>query len=68
MRVHSASPAGSPAGPFPDPGLTDVGPSNPFYDEIAWMIDSGLSTVAPGGGFRPAPRKPRCEEEPFPAV
>ncbi len=45
--------AGSPPGPFPDPGLADVGPDHPFFTEIAWMIDTGLSTVAAGGDFRP---------------
>src|SRR5262245_28192933 len=35
--------AGSPVGPFPDPGFSDVPLSHPFFDEIAWMVDEGLA-------------------------
>lgn len=34
--------AGSPSGPFPNPGFSDVGPTHPFYDEIAWGVDAGI--------------------------
>jgi hypothetical protein len=47
-RVH-----GSPPGPFPDPGFTDVPPGHPFYDEIAWMADAGLTEGVLTGTFQP---------------
>lgn len=43
--------AGSPAGPFPDPGFTDVGPRHPFRTEIAWMAHTGLATGYADGSF-----------------
>jgi hypothetical protein len=37
--------AGSPRGPFPDPGLTDVTRAQPFYLEISWAVHE---TIAKG--------------------
>jgi hypothetical protein len=37
----------------PDPGFSDVPPSHPFYEEIAWLVDAGLSTGYPDGTYRP---------------
>jgi secreted trypsin-like serine protease len=45
--------AGEPAGPFDDPGFTDVGPTNPFLEEISWMASEGITT-GDGGLFRPS--------------
>jgi predicted outer membrane repeat protein len=37
------------------PTFTDVGTSHPFYDEIEWMADAGISTgYQPGPTYRPA--------------
>jgi hypothetical protein len=50
--LHRA--AGSPPGPFPDPGFTDIDPhTEPFYDEIAWMASVGLAEGFPDGSFGP---------------
>lgn len=46
--------AGSPAGPFPAPGFSDVPTSHPFFEEISWMADSGLGQGYSDGTFRPA--------------
>jgi secreted trypsin-like serine protease len=46
--------AGAPAGPFPDPGFVDVHADTPFFDEISWMADEGLSTPDADGRFRPS--------------
>lgn len=45
--------AGSPAGPFDPPGFTDVPTDDPFYDEIAWMVEEGIAVGYPDGTFRP---------------
>ncbi len=45
--------AGEPAGPFPDPGFSDVGPSHPFATEIAWAADAGVVGGYADGTFRP---------------
>ena len=45
--------AGSPAGPFPDPGFPDVPATHPFALPIAWAADAGLLTGYPDGTFRP---------------
>jgi hypothetical protein len=45
--------AGSPPGPFPDPGFPDVTPDNPFYQEIAWFADQGITLGGIDGLFRP---------------
>jgi hypothetical protein len=45
--------AGEPAGPFPDPGFSDVPATHPFYDEIAWLVSIGLAEGFPDGTFRP---------------
>ncbi|MCC5952768.1 MAG: S-layer homology domain-containing protein, partial [Acidimicrobiia bacterium] len=46
--------AGQPT-PTTTPGttFTDVGPSHPFADAIAWMIDNNITTGYPDGTFRP---------------
>lgn len=46
--------AGSPPGPFPDPGFSDVPPDHPFRNEIAWLAQSGIASGFPDGKFRPA--------------
>ena len=33
--------------------FTDVPPSSPFYAEITWMAEAGISTGYPNGTFRP---------------
>lgn len=45
--------AGSPAGPFPNPGFSDVRVGSTFYKEIAWMVDEGLANGFNDGTFRP---------------
>jgi Tol biopolymer transport system component len=45
--------SGSPAGPFPNPGFSDVSTSHPFYEQIAWMADEAVTTGYPDGTFRP---------------
>ena len=45
--------AGSPEGPFPDPGFLDVAPGSPFADEIAWLADVGIATGYLDGVFGP---------------
>jgi hypothetical protein len=45
--------AGSPAGPFPDPGFGDVGGDHPFRTAIAWAVAEGIVTGHPDGTFRP---------------
>jgi hypothetical protein len=50
---------GSPAGPFPDPGYTDVPATHPFFTEIAWLADSGIGTGFGDGTFRPHLPLPR---------
>ena len=44
--------AGSPAGPFADPGFSDIGVGHPFYTPIAWMRAQGLTTGYADGTFR----------------
>jgi hypothetical protein len=44
---------GAPAGPFPDPGYTDIPPTHPFFNEIAWLADTGITNAYPDGTFRP---------------
>lgn len=44
---------GSPAGPFPDPGFTDVWPSDLFFKEISWAADSNVTGGYSDGSFRP---------------
>lgn len=46
--------AGSPAGPYPDPGFTDVPADHPFRDAIAWAKATGVSTGWADGTFRPS--------------
>ncbi|OWY59808.1 hypothetical protein B7486_72575, partial [cyanobacterium TDX16] len=43
-----------PTGPFPNPGFTDVGAGHPFFEEISWMADAGITTGFTDGTFRPA--------------
>lgn len=45
--------AGSPAGPFPDPGFADVGADHPFRTAIAWSVQAGVATGYPDGRFHP---------------
>jgi hypothetical protein len=45
--------AGSPAGPFPDPGFPDVSPSHPFFLAITWMADEGITEGFDDGTFKP---------------
>jgi hypothetical protein len=46
--------AGEP--PFVPSGHTfwDVGPSHPFYDEVEWMAEEGITTGYADGGFYPS--------------
>lgn len=37
----------------PDPGFTDVSPTNPFYDDIAWMANLEITGGFPDGGYHP---------------
>lgn len=46
--------AGSPPGPFPDPGFSDLDPSSAFYTEIAWFAQQGITTGYADGTYRPA--------------
>lgn len=42
--------------PFTAPGsptFDDVGTGHPFYDEVEWMADAGISTGYPDGTYRP---------------
>lgn len=45
--------AGSPAGPFPDPGFSDVGPTSVFYEEISWFAQQNITTGFSDGTYRP---------------
>jgi hypothetical protein len=46
--------AGSPPGPWPDPGFSDVLAGHPFQLEIHWMAQSGITQGFPDGTYRPA--------------
>jgi hypothetical protein len=46
--------AGSPSGPFADPGFADVGAGHPFFAEIAWAVSTGVMHGYGDGLFRPA--------------
>ncbi|MCC5953897.1 MAG: choice-of-anchor M domain-containing protein [Acidimicrobiia bacterium] len=35
------------------PGFPDVPPGHPFYDEIDWLVDAGITTGYDDGTFRP---------------
>jgi hypothetical protein len=40
--------------PFPiSPTFSDVSPSHPFYGEVAWMAERGITTGFPGNLFKP---------------
>jgi hypothetical protein len=41
------------AGPYSNPGFSDVGPDHAFADEIFWMASSGVTTGFTDGTFRP---------------
>ena len=45
--------AGEPAGPFPDPGLSDVDGDHVFVTAIWWMADAGITGGYTDGTFRP---------------
>ena len=52
----TAAPVSSGAPPVPCEagGFTDVSASHPFYDDICWMADEGISTgYEPGPTYRP---------------
>jgi hypothetical protein len=46
--------AGSPPGPFPDPGFPDVPSNHPFYDEIGWAVEEGIVAGFDDGEFKEA--------------
>jgi sugar lactone lactonase YvrE len=46
--------AGSPPGPFPDPGFDDVSVTHPFYIPISWLATTGITTGYDNNTFRPA--------------
>jgi hypothetical protein len=50
--------AGEPLGPFPNPGFTDVSSSHPFFEEISWMADAGVTTGFPGPPLTYRPAQP----------
>lgn len=45
--------SGSPAGPFPDPGYTDVPPSHLFFKEISWAASQNVVGGYLDGTFKP---------------
>jgi hypothetical protein len=46
--------AGEPAfTPPATPSFTDVGTAHPFYDEIEWFVDTGITTGFPDDTYRP---------------
>lgn len=45
--------AGSPPGPFPDPGFSDVSVNHPFYIPISWMGTTGITGGYPDNTYRP---------------
>lgn len=49
--LHRA--AGAPAGPFPDPGFSDVPSSHPFRNEVAWLVEEGVASGYEDDTFRP---------------
>jgi hypothetical protein len=38
----------------PPQTFSDVSPSHPFFLEVAWMVDEGITTGFPDGTYRPA--------------
>ena len=52
--VYLYNMAGKPAGPFPNPGFKDVSTTHPFYNEISWLVATGISGGFPDDTFRPA--------------
>lgn len=51
--------AGSPEGPFPDPGFADVSPDHPFFAPIAWMAEEEITSGYADGNFRPTEKVTR---------
>ena len=45
--------AGSPTGPFPNPGFSDVSSSSQFYDAISWAVSQNIITGYGDGTFKP---------------
>ena len=45
--------AGSPDGPFDDPGFSDVGAGSTFETEIAWLATTGVTVGRGDGTFAP---------------
>jgi subtilisin family serine protease len=50
---------GSPPGPFPNPGFSDVPTDHPFYTEIAWAKANDITDGFTDGTFRPGAGVPR---------
>jgi hypothetical protein len=46
--------AGSPSGPFVDPGFHDVPSDHPFFVELSWLATTGITTGFPDGSFQAA--------------
>jgi CSLREA domain-containing protein len=46
--------ANEPAGPFPNPGFSDVSASHPFFLQISWMADAGISNGYDDDTFKPS--------------
>jgi hypothetical protein len=46
--------AGEPTGPFPNPGFSDVTATHPFFLQISWMAQSGVTEGYQDGTFRPS--------------
>ena len=37
----------------PDPGFTDLAPGDPFYEEIAWFAQQGITSGFADGEYKP---------------
>jgi len=46
--------SGEPAGPFPNPGFSDVSATHPFHQQIWWMALEGITTGYDDGTYRPS--------------
>jgi|GEM_PF-1978363 len=53
MAVELYQAAGAPAGPFPDPGFSDVPADHPFFNQIAWLASTGITQGYSDGTYRP---------------
>ena len=45
---------GGPSGTPTPVAFSDVGPGNPFHDDVEWLAQEGIATGWPDGTFRPA--------------